>query len=210
VIDNIQRVRYREGYDKPVAWLQKDKVYKVTLQPMQTSDYFAAGHQLRIEVSSSNFPRYDRNLNTGGSESLNVTIDGYTFNLDQTRTVKSITLPNNSNLILLSAVLANAPVSASLGAYYNRAGIYTDGTTFSATGGIDGGVAIRIGHLLERNAKLATAPDAAGSLRFENLAPHEGAQGDGHSVVDGDGVGRFEINGITRLGGPRVDAVAQE
>jgi uncharacterized protein len=64
--DNIQRVRYREGYDKPVEWLQKDKVYKVTLQPMQTSNYFAAGHQLRIEVSSSNFPRYDRNLNTGG------------------------------------------------------------------------------------------------------------------------------------------------
>ena len=33
---------------------------------MQTSNYFAAGHQLRIEVSSSNFPRFDRNLNTGG------------------------------------------------------------------------------------------------------------------------------------------------
>ncbi len=33
---------------------------------MQTSNYFAPGHQLRIEVSSSNFPRFDRNLNTGG------------------------------------------------------------------------------------------------------------------------------------------------
>lgn len=65
--DNIQRVRYREGYDKPPVWLEKDKVYKVTLQPMQTSNYFAPGHQLRIEVSSSNFPRYDRNLNTGGN-----------------------------------------------------------------------------------------------------------------------------------------------
>ena len=65
--DNIQRVRYREGYDKPPAWMEKGKVYKVTLQPMQTSDYFAPGHQLRIEVSSSNFPRYDRNLNTGGN-----------------------------------------------------------------------------------------------------------------------------------------------
>ena len=65
--DNIQRVRYREGYDKPPVWMSKDKIYKVTLQPMQTSDYFAAGHALRIEVSSSNFPRYDRNLNTGGN-----------------------------------------------------------------------------------------------------------------------------------------------
>ncbi len=53
-----------------------------------------------------------RNLNTGGSQSLNVTIDGYTFTLDQTKTVKSLTLPNNSNLILMSAVLANDPVSA--------------------------------------------------------------------------------------------------
>jgi putative CocE/NonD family hydrolase len=64
--ENIQRVRYREGYDKPPAWMEKDKVYKVVLQPMQTSNYFAPGHQLRIEVSSSNFPRFDRNLNTGG------------------------------------------------------------------------------------------------------------------------------------------------
>ena len=65
--ENIQRVRYREGYDKPPVWMEKDKVYKVTFQPMQTSNYFAAGHELRVEVSSSNFPRYDRNLNTGGN-----------------------------------------------------------------------------------------------------------------------------------------------
>src|SRR6201984_2095818 len=60
--ENIQRVRYREGYDKPPVWMEKDKIYKVTFQPMETSNYFAPGHQLRIEVSSSNFPRYDRNL----------------------------------------------------------------------------------------------------------------------------------------------------
>lgn len=65
--DNIQRVRYREGYDKPPVWMEKGKVYKVTFQPMQTSNYFAAGHRLRIEISSSNFPLYDRNLNTGGN-----------------------------------------------------------------------------------------------------------------------------------------------
>jgi hypothetical protein len=34
---------------------------------MTTSNYFPAGHQVRIEVSSSNFPRFDRNLNTGGN-----------------------------------------------------------------------------------------------------------------------------------------------
>jgi len=65
--ENIQRARYREGYDKLPVWMEKNKVYKVSFQPMQTSNYFAAGHELRIEVSSSDFPRFDRNLNTGGN-----------------------------------------------------------------------------------------------------------------------------------------------
>ena len=64
--ETIQRLRYRNGYDKPVAWLEAGKVYKVTLQPMTTSNFFEAGHRIRLEVSSSNFPRFDRNLNTGG------------------------------------------------------------------------------------------------------------------------------------------------
>jgi predicted acyl esterase len=45
----------------------RGKVYKVVLGPMNTSNYFAAGHRIRIEISSSNFPRFDRNLNTGGN-----------------------------------------------------------------------------------------------------------------------------------------------
>jgi hypothetical protein len=65
--ESIQRLRYREGYDRPPVWMEAGKVYKVTLQPLNTSNYFEAGHQLRIEVSSSNFPRFDRNLNTGGN-----------------------------------------------------------------------------------------------------------------------------------------------
>jgi predicted acyl esterase len=46
--------------------MQAGKVYKVTLSPLVTSNFFAAGHRIRIEISSSNFPRFDRNLNTGG------------------------------------------------------------------------------------------------------------------------------------------------
>jgi len=65
--ESIQRLRYRDGYDKRLAWMEAGKVYKVTLQPLNTSNYFEAGHQLRIEISSSNFPRFDRNLNTGGN-----------------------------------------------------------------------------------------------------------------------------------------------
>ncbi len=64
--ETIQRLRYRNGYDKPEVWMEAGKVYKVDLQPMMTSNYFPAGHQIRIEVSSSNFPRFDRNMNTGG------------------------------------------------------------------------------------------------------------------------------------------------
>jgi putative CocE/NonD family hydrolase len=65
--ESIQRMRYRDGYDRPAVWMEKDRIYKVTLQPLTTSNYFAPGHRLRIEVSSSNFPRFDRNLNTGGN-----------------------------------------------------------------------------------------------------------------------------------------------
>jgi putative CocE/NonD family hydrolase len=74
--ETIQRLRYREGYDKEV-WMEKEKVYKVNMSPMVTSNYFAAGHRIRIEISSSNFPRFERNLNTGGSnfnESKPVTV----------------------------------------------------------------------------------------------------------------------------------------
>ena len=64
--ETIQRARWREGYDRAPVWMEKDKVYKVTLGPMQTSNWFAPGHRIRIEVSSSNFPRFARNMNTGG------------------------------------------------------------------------------------------------------------------------------------------------
>lgn len=63
--ETIQRVRYRDGYDKEV-FMNKGEVYKIDLTPMSTSNYFDKGHRIRIEISSSNFPRFDRNLNTGG------------------------------------------------------------------------------------------------------------------------------------------------
>ncbi|MBT8313612.1 MAG: CocE/NonD family hydrolase [Maribacter sp.] len=64
--ETIQRVRYREGYDKEV-FMEKDTIYKLDISPMSTSNYFKKGHRIRIEVSSSNFPRFARNLNTGGT-----------------------------------------------------------------------------------------------------------------------------------------------
>ncbi len=63
--ETIQRARYREGYESEV-FMEEGEVYKIELTPLSTSNYFAPGHQIRIEVSSSNFPRFERNLNTGG------------------------------------------------------------------------------------------------------------------------------------------------
>ena len=64
--ETILRARYRDGFDKKV-WMENGKVYKLTMSPMVTSNFFAAGHRIRVEISSSNFPRFDRNLNTGGN-----------------------------------------------------------------------------------------------------------------------------------------------
>ncbi|MGH7710549.1 MAG: CocE/NonD family hydrolase, partial [Gemmatimonadaceae bacterium] len=64
--EGIQRVRWREGWEKPV-FMEPGKVYKVDIPPLVTSNSFAAGHRIRVEVSSSSFPHFERNLNTGGN-----------------------------------------------------------------------------------------------------------------------------------------------
>ena len=64
--DTIFRVRYRDGYDKQV-FMEKQKVYEIKPTPMSTSYVFKQGHKIRIEISSSKFPQYMRNLNTGGN-----------------------------------------------------------------------------------------------------------------------------------------------
>jgi putative CocE/NonD family hydrolase len=63
--ETIQRARYREGYDKEV-FMEEGKVYALEISKLATSNYFKPGHSFRIEISSSNFPRFARNLNTGG------------------------------------------------------------------------------------------------------------------------------------------------
>jgi hypothetical protein len=47
--------------------MESGKVYQVKLTPLSTSNYFAKGHRIRIEISGSNFPRFERNMNTGGN-----------------------------------------------------------------------------------------------------------------------------------------------
>jgi uncharacterized protein len=60
----ILRLRYRNSQEKPEL-AHPDQIYRITVDLWATSNVFRAGHKLRLEVSSSNFPRFDRNLNTG-------------------------------------------------------------------------------------------------------------------------------------------------
>jgi putative CocE/NonD family hydrolase len=62
--DGILRLRYRNGLRKPEL-ATPGKIYAITIPAGVTSNVFKAGHRIRIEISSSNFPRFDRNLNTG-------------------------------------------------------------------------------------------------------------------------------------------------
>ncbi|MBU3076747.1 CocE/NonD family hydrolase [Sphingomonas quercus] len=64
--DTIQRARYRDGYDKQVM-MAPGGVYTIKPTPMTTSLRFDKGHRIRVEVTSSNFPKFVRNLNTGGA-----------------------------------------------------------------------------------------------------------------------------------------------
>jgi putative CocE/NonD family hydrolase len=61
--DGILRARYRNSQEKPEL-MQAGTIYKFTIDVWATSNVFFAGHRLRLEISSSNFPRFDRNLNT--------------------------------------------------------------------------------------------------------------------------------------------------
>jgi putative CocE/NonD family hydrolase len=64
ITEGILRARYRNSQDKPERMKPGD-VYKFTIDLWATSNVFLKGHRIRLEVSSSNFPRFDRNLNTG-------------------------------------------------------------------------------------------------------------------------------------------------
>ena len=63
-------MRYRNGFEK-AELMEPGKAYEVELQLQATSNYFAPGHRLRIDVSSSNSPHYDVNPNTGEPLGLN-------------------------------------------------------------------------------------------------------------------------------------------
>jgi putative CocE/NonD family hydrolase len=63
VTDGIQRLRYRISLDQPV-FVKRNTPYQVSVDCGVTSYVFAPGHRIRVEISSSNFPRFDRSLNS--------------------------------------------------------------------------------------------------------------------------------------------------
>jgi putative CocE/NonD family hydrolase len=65
--DGILRCRYRDSWEKP-ALLEPGKVYAITIRAFATCNLFKRGHRIRLDISSSNFPKYDVNPNTGEPE----------------------------------------------------------------------------------------------------------------------------------------------
>ena len=62
--DSILRARYRNGFDRE-EFLEPGEVYEFRIVLYPTANRFAPGHRLRVDVSSSNYPRFDANPNTG-------------------------------------------------------------------------------------------------------------------------------------------------
>ena len=67
ITDGILRVRYREGFDHEIM-MTPDTLYKIVIEPFASSNRFCKGHRLRVDISSSNFPHFDINPNTGAPE----------------------------------------------------------------------------------------------------------------------------------------------
>ena len=65
--DGIIRCRYRDSWEEP-ALMTPGEVYQVTVEAFPTSNLFKAGHRIRLDVSSSNYPHFDLNFNTGEPE----------------------------------------------------------------------------------------------------------------------------------------------
>ena len=93
VQEGALRMRYRQGYSAPVL-LDPGRIYRVSIDMRAIAHYFKPGHRIRLHISSSNFPRLERNLNTGGqnfNETASVTALNHVFRGG--RTPSSLVLP---------------------------------------------------------------------------------------------------------------------
>ena len=63
----IVRARYRESFDNPSS-IEPGQIYQYSIRVNPTSNLFQPGHKIRVDISSSDFPNFDRNHNTGGDD----------------------------------------------------------------------------------------------------------------------------------------------
>lgn len=73
VCEGIMRARYRNGVDKP-AFLKPGEVYEYEVDLVGTANVFLPGHRIRIDITSSHFPQFDRNPNTGAPFGLSAKV----------------------------------------------------------------------------------------------------------------------------------------
>jgi putative CocE/NonD family hydrolase len=69
ITDGICRVRYREGWDREV-FMEPGETVEIEIEAFATSNLFKKGHSIRVDISSSNFPHFDINPNTGAPEGV--------------------------------------------------------------------------------------------------------------------------------------------
>ncbi len=67
------RARYRDGLDKP-SLINPGEPVKYTLRMNPTSNAFLPGHRIRLDITSSDFPNYDRNHNTAADQNADATL----------------------------------------------------------------------------------------------------------------------------------------
>lgn len=84
VLDGIQRARYMNGWDNE-ALLSPGKIYKMSVHLGTTSVVLKKGHRLRVDIASSNFPRFLVNTNTGGDLSLSLDAVNYIYKTASTQ-----------------------------------------------------------------------------------------------------------------------------
>jgi putative CocE/NonD family hydrolase len=93
--EGIVRARYRESLSRPTL-ITPDEIYEYRIDLGPTANVFKAGHRIRVDVSSSDFPQWDRNLNTGGAlgeENLARAVVANQVLLHEGRHPSRITLP---------------------------------------------------------------------------------------------------------------------
>ena len=73
--EGIVRARFRNGTDNP-EMMAPGEIYEFDIDMWDTSNLFEEGHRIRVEISSSNFPRYNRNLNSGNPIATDTEITG--------------------------------------------------------------------------------------------------------------------------------------